>query len=136
VALGIVLVVAATSKGVTPAPVSQEWGEAFGVGPAGGDVLVWGAVVAEGCVGTLLLAGAWPRLSSVMALALFALFFGVSVAAWVGVLPLVDCRCFGSFEFAGRAGVPMFLRNSLLLSLSGLVTAHYWLNGDGKDASR
>jgi len=122
--LAVVLIVAATSKALDPSSAAAEWGEAFQVGQVGGIVLVWFMIAVEYAVGTLLITGLWPRPVGLSALGLFSLFLGVSVVAWLGLLPLVRCHCFGPLGFGGSVGLTTFIRNLLLVAMSGTVAAY------------
>ncbi len=122
--LAVVLIVAATSKALDPGSAADEWGEAFQVGRSGGAVLVRFVIAVDYVLGALLVTGLWPRPVGLSALGLFSLFLGVSVVAWLGFVPLVRCHCFGPLEFGGHVGLPAFIRNLLLVVMSGTVAAH------------
>jgi len=130
--LAVVLVVAATSKALDPGSAAGEWGEAFQVGRSGGAVLVWFVIALEYAIGTLLVTGLCPRLVGLSALGLFSLFLAVTVIAWLGFLPLVRCRCFGPLELGGRVGLTTFIRNLLLVAMSGTVAAYSTTDGSDK----
>ena len=96
VALGLVFLVAGLLKGLDPAEfVHQVAGYGF-LGPRLSSVAAPALIVLEITLAIALLAGAWPRLSGLLSLALLIGFIGIE-AYGLSVGRTETCGCFGAY---------------------------------------